>query len=155
MRIYEEMLGRTEKQAWYSVATSVNTPGEFRRIVGAPLVVRFSEPLEPRVFDYWIESTFERTRNRFRLWGHPIRLGPTKVHVYGLDRHLWRPLFLELTSRGCIAIVPNGTCGNTIHRLVTNIQRYLDPGAKAYLGDQPYSQMVEESSRDIRYDTSG
>jgi hypothetical protein len=153
-RIYEQLLGRTEQQAWYSVQTSITTPGEFRRIVGAPLVVRFVESLSPTTFDHWIKSTFERPRNRFRLWGHPIRLGPTKVHVYGLDRHLWQPLFLELTANGCVAIIPNGTCGNTVHRLVTNIQRYLDPGAHVYLGDQPYSTMVQEASASIHYDAT-
>jgi hypothetical protein len=152
VRIYEQLLKSTEEQAWYSIQESVAVPGQFRKIVGAPVVIRFREPLTPSVFDYWIAATFERKRNRFRLWGHPIRLGPTKVHVYGVDRHLWQPLFLELTAKGCTAIIPNGTCGNTVHRLVTNIQRYLDPGAEAFIGDKPYKQMVEESTQGIPYD---
>jgi hypothetical protein len=152
VRIYEQLLKSTEEQAWYSIPESVGVPGQFRKIVGAPVIIRFREPLSADVFEYWIKATFERKRNRFRLWGHPIRLGPTKVHVYGVDRHLWQPLFLELTAKGCTAIIPNGTCGNTVHRLVTNIQRYLDPGADAFIGDKPYKQMVEESTRGIRYD---
>jgi len=145
------LLGMTEEQAWYSVKTSASLPGAFRKIVGAPVVIRFQELLRPQVFDFWVQSTFGRQRNRFRLWGHPIRLGPTKVHVYGLDCHLWHPLFLELTARGCTAIIPSGTCGNTVHRLVTNVQRYLDPGAEVYIGDTPYRKMVEESSRTVEY----
>lgn len=152
VRIYEQLLRSTEEQAWYSIQESVGVPGQFRKIVGAPVVIRFQQPLNRVVFDYWIKATFERKRNRFRLWGHPIRLGPTKVHVYGVDRHLWQPLFLELTAKACTAIIPNGTCGNTVHRLVTNIQRYLDPGAEAFIGDKPYRQMVEESTRGIHYD---
>jgi hypothetical protein len=152
VKIYERLLKLTEQQAWYSIQESMGVPGEFRKIVGAPVVIRFREALNPIVFDQWITATFERKRNRFRLWGHPIRLGPTKVHVYGVDRHLWQPLFLELTAKGCIAIIPNGTCGNTVHRLVTNIQRYLDPGAEAFIGDKPYKQMVEESAQGILYD---
>jgi len=152
VRIYEQLLRATEEQAWYSIRESVGVPGQFRKIVGAPVVVRFREPLSQEVFDQWIDATFKRKRNRFRLWGHPVRLGPTKVHVYGVDRHLWQPLFLELTAKGCIAIVPNGTCGNTVHRLVTNIQRYLDPGADAFIGDRPYTDMVEESARGVPYD---
>lgn len=152
VRIYEQLLKLTEEQAWYSIQESVGVPGQFHKIVGAPVVIRFQQPLNRVVFDYWIRATFERKRNRFRLWGHPIRLGPTKVHVYGVDRHLWQPLFLELTAKGCTAIIPNGTCGNTVHRLVTNIQRYLDPGAEAFIGDKPYRQMVEESTRGIHYD---
>lgn len=151
VRIYERLLGMTEEQAWYSVQTSASLPGVFRKIVGAPVVIHFQEPLKPQVFDFWVQSTFGRQRNRFRLWGHPIRLGPTKVHVYGLDCHLWHPLFLELTARGCTAIIPSGTCGNTVHRLVTNVQRYLDPGAEVYIGDTPYRKIVEESSRTVEY----
>jgi len=152
VRIYEQLLKSTEEQAWYSIQESVDIPGQFRKIVGAPVVIHFQEPLNREVFDQWVTGTFSRKKNRFRLWGHPIRLGPTKVHVYGVDRHLWQPLFLELTAKGCTAIIPNGTCGNTVHRLVTNIQRYLDPGAEAFIGEKPYKQVVEESARGIPYD---
>lgn len=152
VRIYEQLLKSTEQEAWYSIHEAAGIPGQFRKIVGAPVVIRFQEDINRQVFDQWITATFERRKNRFRLWGHPIRLGPTKVHVYGIDRHLWQPLFLELTAKGCTAIIPNGTCGNTVHRLVTNIQRYLDPGAEAFIGEKPYKQMVEESARGIPYD---
>ncbi|MEW6667905.1 MAG: hypothetical protein AB1512_22065 [Thermodesulfobacteriota bacterium] len=152
VRIYEKLLRATEERVWYDVKDSISIPGQFRKIVGAPVVVRFLETLSTAVFNQWITATFERKRNRFRLWGHPIRLGPTKVHVYGVDRHLWQPIFLELTSRGCTAIVPNGTCGNTVHRLVTNIQKYLDPGAIAYVGDRPFGEMVRESADGVPYD---
>jgi hypothetical protein len=152
VRIYEQLLKSTEEQAWYSIQESIGIPGQFRKIVGSPVVICFQEPLNRQVFDQWVAATFERKRNRFRLWGHPIRLGPTKVHVYGVDRHLWQPLFLELTAKGCTTIIPNGTCGNTVHRLVTNIQRYLDPGAEAFIGEKPYKQVVEESAQGIPYD---
>jgi len=152
VRIYEQLLQSTEQRAWYSIQESVRVPGQFRKIVGAPVTIRFREQLTQQVFDHWIKATFERKRNRFRLWGHPLRLGPTKVHVYGVDRHLWQPLFLELTAIGCTAIIPNGTCGNTVHRLVTNIQRFLDPGAVAFVGDKPYTQMVKESASTVHYE---
>lgn len=142
-QIYQGLLGRTEAKAWGR--SVVGTHGPF----GVPLIVRFREPLSSTVFDQWVSSTFGRSRNKFRLWGSPIRLGPTKVHVYGLDRHLWQPLYLELTASGCTAVLPAGTCGNTVHRLVTNIQRYLDPGATAFLGDTPYSQVVREASSGV------
>ena len=151
-RIYEQMLGRTESRVWYGPPCSTTPSTSSLSLEGAPLTVKFTEPLSPAVFDYWVKSTFGRQKNRFRLWGHPIRLGPTKVHVYGLDKHLWQPLFLELTAQGCVAIVPKGTCGNTVHRLVTNIQRYLDPSAAAYLGSEPYERLVQASSDGVTYD---
>ncbi len=152
VKIYEELLKLTEQRAWYSIQESVDIPGQFRKLAGAPVTVCFREQITQEVFDHWIKATFERKKNKFRLWGHPIRLGPTKVHVYGVDRHLWQPLFLELTAQGCTAILPNGTCGNTVHRLVTNIQRYLDPGATAFIGSTPYTEIVKESARNVPYD---
>ena len=113
-------------------------PGQFQKLIGAPVSIIFNESLSKETFDYWIKSTFGRVNNRFRLWGNPIILGPKKVHVYGVDKHLWKPIFLELTDKHLIAIVPKGTCGNTIHRLICNIQRYIDPAAKAYIGDMEY-----------------
>ena len=41
------------------------------------------------------------------------------------------------------ALLPDGTCGNTIHRLVTNIQRFLDPAVEAWIGDTPYSDLIQ------------
>ena len=91
-------------------------------------------------------------KNRFRLWGNPIRLGPKKVHVYGVDKHLWQPIFLEITDKHIVAIIPKGTCGNTVHRLVSNIQIYLDPAAEVTLGNKSYREIAKDSSREITYE---
>jgi hypothetical protein len=72
-----------------------------------------------------------------------VRLGPTKIHVYGADRHLWQPINLEITSKGIVAILPQGTCGNTFHRLVTNIQRYVCPNIEAWLGSKSFQSLAD------------
>ncbi len=150
-RIYENLMDSTENKVWYSIQKeSAVTPGAFQKLIGAPVSIIFSEPLNNDTFEYWIKSTFDKSReNRFRLWGNPIRLGPNKVHVYGVDRHLWQQIFLELTTDHLMAIIPQGTCGNTVHRLVTNIQRYIDPAASVYIGDINYSDLVEQSSKGV------
>jgi hypothetical protein len=153
IKIYDELMKMTEEKAWYSMfKEKVTMPGHFQKLIGAPVIIKFGEPLSEKTFDYWIKSTFSRINNRFRLWGNPIILGPKKVHVYGIDKHLWKPIFLELTDKHLVAIVPKGTCGNTIHRLICNIQRYIDPSAKAYIGDIEYKSMVEQSSKGVRYE---
>jgi hypothetical protein len=76
--------------------------------------------------------------NRFEICGDPIHLGQTKVHIYGVDCRLWKPLFLEITKNGCIAIVPNDTFGDIVHHLITNIQQYIDPEIEVFIGDKPY-----------------
>ena len=145
-RIYDELIKMTEEKAWYSMYKETSTlSGQFQKLIGSPVTIKFGEPLSKETFDYWIKSTFSRMNNCFRLWGNPIVLGPTKVHVYGVDKHLWRPIYMEITDKHLVVIIPKGTCGNTIHRLVCNILRYIDPSAKAYIGDIEYKDMVEQS----------
>jgi hypothetical protein len=42
-----------------------------------------------------------------------------------------------------VAILPQGTCGNTFHRLVTNIQRYVCPNIEAWLGSKPFQALAD------------
>ena len=153
LKIYRELIKRTQEIAWFSFEkVSIQKGGEFQKLIGAPLIVKFREPLNEETFNHFIISTFERVKNRFRLWGNPIRLGPKKVHIYGVDKHLWQPIFLEITDRHIVAIIPKGTCGNTVHRLVSNIQIYLDPAAEVTLGNKSYSEIAKDSSKEITYE---
>jgi hypothetical protein len=138
--VYKSVLERTEDKAWSDSQTKL-TNGQAVSYKGVPLIVRFEEPLNKATFDRWISRAFHK-KNTFRLWGNPIRMGPTKVHIYGADRHLWQPLNLEITESGMIAILPKGTCGNTFHRLVTNIQRYVCPKVTAWVGSTPLNELM-------------
>lgn len=108
---------------------------------GVPLIVRFDEALSQATFKNWISKAF-RKHNAFQLWGEPIQLGPTKVHVYGADRHLWQPINVEMTDKHLVAILPKGTCGNTFHRLVANLQRYISPKIEAWIGSRPFESFL-------------
>jgi len=144
-RIYKSILNSTEQSAWHAMSAEKSLHTGMK---GVPLIVKFDEPLSKATFDRWIQLGFQR-RNRFRLWGDPIRLGPTKVHVYGADRHLWQPINLEITSKQLVAILPVGTCGNTFHRLVTNIQQYVSPKIKAWVGSEPFETLVSNWSFEL------
>jgi hypothetical protein len=143
-RTYGAMLAHTEATAWHRME---RTPASLRTNIGAkgvPLIVRFKDEITAPTFRHWVSRAFQK-RNRFRLWGEPIWLGPTKVHVYGADRHLWQPINIEMTEKSLVAILPQGTCGNTFHRLVTNIQAYVCPSIDAWLGGEPFRGLVDNS----------
>jgi len=144
LRTYRSVTERAERLLWFDGSAAVGE-GEGLRLRGAPVLLEFSDRLSEQTFDRWIRTTFGRRANRFRLAGHPMRLGRTKVHVYGVDRHLWQPVMLELTDRHLYAVLPRGTCGNTVHRLVTNVQRFLDPEVAAWVGEQRFEDLVENS----------
>jgi hypothetical protein len=137
-RIYNSVLESTEQSAWQGIRKGT---GVSLGLKGVPLIVRFKDPLSRSTFDQWVHKAFQK-RNAFKLWGNPIRLGPTKVHVYGADRHLWQPIHIELTAQGVVAVLPQGTCGNTFHRLVANIQRFVCPKIEAWLGSDPFDDLV-------------
>lgn len=138
MRQYRSSTEHVEDAAW--PATTEVQDG-LRGSVGAPLLIQFSEPLDPDVFNRWI-STLRRKNNRFRLWGTPLSRGPGKVHLYAVDNHLWQPIDLEIARDHVYALLPAGTCGNTVHRLVTNIQRFVDPKVAVFVGEQRYEDFV-------------
>ena len=139
MERYGSSTHQVEDAAWPSTVE-----GKTDLRIGAPLLIQFSEPLDSGSFDRWI-ATLRRKKNRFRLWGTPLMRGPGKVHVYAVDNHLWQPVDLEITRSHVYALLPTGTCGNTIHRLVTNIQRYVQPKVSAFIGERRYEDFLGAS----------
>lgn len=144
LRLYRNTTESAEQALWMSAERTGDEATEAYRLHGAPVLMRFSELLSESVFQRWMSAMFAR-RSRFRLWGNPIAVGPSHVHVYGVDRHLWQPIYLEFTRRHALAVLPKGTCGNTVHRLVTNVQRFVDAGVKSWIGETEYASVINRS----------
>ncbi|MCL4237087.1 MAG: hypothetical protein KJ047_02465 [Anaerolineae bacterium] len=142
---YQKVTEFIEQQTWFQAEKiHLHDGTETLNLTGTPITFRFPEPLALGTFQGFVEATFERGKGPFRLWGNPLRLSDRKVHVYGLDLHLWQRIFLELTPSGFTAILPKHTCGNTIHRLVSNIQRFISPDVETYVGEKSYQNIVKE-----------
>ena len=114
LRLYRNVTEHIENQLWM-YADAIGEQG--LAMNGAPLTIRFRQPLNERAFNRFVSLALERWNSRFRIGGYVTRRGPTKVHMVAVDRHLWQPLLLEATSRQLLAVLPHGTCGNTVHRL--------------------------------------
>jgi len=143
LQVYSATTLRAEAATWSGVEKmNVGNTEATKWILGAPVRIQFSQALTPAVFDRFVESVFVRKNRDFNLWGNPIRLGPTKVHVYALDRHVAQQLFIEITNTNILVVIPAATCGNSIHRLVTNVQQFLDPAIDVWIGDQSYESLV-------------
>ena len=142
LKLYRRITEHAEDQLWVDT-TTVGDDGF--NVEGAPLTIRFSEALSEPTFDSFVSRGLQRWTSRFRIGGYVTRRGPTKVHMAAIDRHLWQPLLLEVTSKQLLGVLPRGTCGNTIHRLVTNVQRLVDPNVEVWLGNERYESAVEDS----------
>ena len=144
LRLYRRVTELSEDRLWVDM-TQVGVDG--LEVSGAPVTIRFRQPLSEATFKRFVDLGLRRRTSLFRIGGYITERGPTKVHVAAIDRHLWQPFLLEATNRQLIAVLPQGTCGNTIHRLVTNVQRLLDPGVDVWLGSERYETVVENSMR--------
>ena len=142
VKLYRAVTELAEERLWVDL-TQVGEDGY--SLTGAPVTIQFREPLSEATFNRFVALGLQRRTSRFRIGGYITRRGPTKVHLAGIDHHLWQPFLLEATNKHLICVLPRGTCGNTIHRLVTNVQRYLDPRVDVWLGSQRYGEAVAES----------
>jgi hypothetical protein len=142
LNLYRRATEHAEQRLWVDT-TSVGDEGF--RIEGAPVLIKFRKALSTQTFDRFVELGLQRKTSRFRIGGFAQRRGPRSVQIAAIDRHLWQPFLLEATTDHLIAVLPRGTCGNTIHRMVTNVQRFLDPDVDVWLGSELYSTVVAES----------
>jgi hypothetical protein len=142
LQVYRGATERTEEATW-SGAQPMTVNGAAAWFMGAPVRLKFSKPLDSLVFQRFVSLVFDKEQSDFNLWGQPIWLGPTKVHVYALDRHVAQKLFIEITSADILLVLPQGTCGNTVHRFITNVQQLLDPAVTASIGDKSYASLIE------------
>lgn len=144
--IYRYSTEMAEDATW----PQVNDPSVSNKPIslGKPILIKFSQPLDIDTFDRWI-AALSRKNNRFRLWGNPIAMGSGKVHIYAVDNHLWQPVDLEITRNHLYALLPSGTCGNTIHRLVANVQRFIEPKLEVFIGEKKYEDFIDNAPSDI------
>jgi hypothetical protein len=142
--VYRRATAVTERAAWTGVERmKVGDESRLGWRLGAPVELIFKDPLKVDVFNRFIDAVFVKHHKSFGLWGNPLRLGPTKVHVYALDRHVSQQLFFEITEKSILVVLPAGTCGNAIHRLITNVQQFLDPAVSAFVGDASYESLID------------
>lgn len=144
-QLYQKATELIEQRVWFQIErTHIGTDIDRVSITGTPVTFTFDPPLNLATFQNFVDTTFERGQGPLRLWGNPVRLSEKKVLVHGIDLHLWKKVYLELTPARFIVILPTGTCGNTIHRLVSNIQRFISPEVKTYIGDYRYEDLVRD-----------
>jgi hypothetical protein len=89
---------------------------------GTPIGIRFSR----RIADLpgFCEEVFS-SRAPFRLWGQPV-VTDEMAFVDAVDLHIGQRLGVEVGSDWMRVYLNAGTCGNTIARLVSNLQTKFD-----------------------------
>lgn len=141
LKVYQRITEQIESIAWLNFSPSAGGLS----LQGAPVTFKFDEPLDEETFSQFVHTTFASGEGPIKIWGNPIEVGPSRYQVYGLDLHMWQQIYLELTPDYFLVFLPKGTCGNTVHRLITNIQHFLTPGLKVWMGNIEFSEIIQEA----------
>ncbi|WP_260511541.1 hypothetical protein [Priestia megaterium] len=144
INLYQEMTERLEKKVWIEVENIKSTNNLINSSFKAsPVTIKFNKPLDTNTFNNFVNYTFPTGREPFKIYGEIKRFSEERVHIYGVDLHLWQNVMLDLSTEEFILFLPKGTCGNTIHRLITNIQRFLDPEIDVFIGELSYEGILK------------
>lgn len=143
---YKNITEFVEKKAWISLEkTPSSIEDSFYTLKACPITIHFNEKIKPEVLEKFVYTVFPKGADPFKIIGEIKVVGKNRYHVYGTDMHLWQNLFIDISCTNMIVYLPYGTCGNTIHRLTTHIQKYIQPNIDVYIGDHSFNEIVSEA----------
>lgn len=92
------------------------------RLAGDVALIEFTERLDPQVL---LTGLFT-AKEPFRLWAVPKQVGEEEWEANAVDLHVGQPLRLEISPHRIRLLLDEDTCGNTLARMLTNLQHHLD-----------------------------
>ena len=91
--------------------------------MGEPLVLDFPRPL--RSFETFVKELTSCTEP-LKVWGIVEDVGTQQVHIEGVDLHTGSRLRFDLSPNFMRIYLAPKACGNTVARLVRNLQGHVD-----------------------------
>lgn len=93
-------------------------------LTGAPVGINFSQEIPD--LQSFVDELFDSTEP-FRLWGTPVVDGDV-AEVDAVDLHVGQRLRIDIGHQWMRVYLERGACGNTVARLVSNLQHRFDSG---------------------------
>lgn len=98
---------------------------------GGPVTIQLSRPIED--LEAFVGELFS-CREPFRLWGVPV-IADGAAEVDAVDLHVGQRLRFEITATWIRIFLYDGGCGNSIARLVSNLQHRYDASVTLFQED--------------------
>lgn len=112
------------------------------RLSGRPITIQFSRRIED--LERFLDELFS-CRDPFRLWGVP-EMDAGVAHVEAVDLHVGDHMRIDVSPEWMRVYLNRGSCGNTIARLISNLQHgfdgaltVADPEIQAAVEARPHS----------------
>lgn len=102
---------------------------------GLPINIEFQR--KDLKVDYIINAIFSH-KKPFKLWGFPQKINNDYYKVYAIDLHngnQGNKINFEVSNNFISVYLPAGNCGNTVARLVCNIQQHIDANVSVWGGN--------------------
>jgi hypothetical protein len=96
---------------------------------GDMLTVVFQRHIDD--MEKFVTSLFSNTQP-FRLWGVARKLEPELFKVKGIDLHTGGRIDFEIEPNEMRLYLHDGSCGNVVTRLFTNLQSFFDSQSELY-----------------------
>lgn len=110
---------------------------------GSPLLLQFSRPVPD--MPKFLDGLFS-CREPFRLWGSPRELADGVFEVEAVDLHVGERISFEISANWLRVYLHDGACGNTVARLVANLQHGFD--ARVRFADPDLQSALELKGED-------
>src|SRR5665213_1468227 len=123
---YRGLVESAERAAIGMTAIHEHSPGKEEneggcRLVGGPIELTFSRPLTD--IDLFLDGLLS-SREPFRLWGIANDVSDDYTEIEAVDLHVGQRIRIEVSSTMIRIFLRTGGCGNTIARLVSNLQHH-------------------------------
>jgi hypothetical protein len=119
---YKRLVNLCEQRAASYQPFSDGADGAGGTISGGPIAIRFSRTIEDLTA---FTGTLFSSRAPYRLWGTP-QVRESYAEVHAVDLHVANSLRLDVGRNWLRVYLNEGTCGNTVARLVANLQHTFD-----------------------------
>lgn len=120
-------------------------PNSDRSFKAAPITIKLGKSLDDLTLDYFVNQILKKGTNPFKIIGDVKKINNYRYHIYGTDLHIWQNIFIDIGLYDIILYLPKGTSGNTIHRFITNVQKFISPEIDVYIGDISYKELIYNS----------
>jgi hypothetical protein len=119
---YASVVTSLESKYWLGLCASQHEKAPGFRLKGEPFCISFESEID-------VESVVAgmfNCRPPFRLMGEPQKLSEKYYVVDAVDLHVGQPLAVEVSPCFIRIYLYEGTCGNTIVRILRSLQHYID-----------------------------
>jgi hypothetical protein len=139
---YKHLVRLCENRAMSYKPYSADSDGAGGGLSGGPIVVNFSRRIND--LDAFM-ATLVSSRAPYRLWGAP-EVKSDYAEVHAVDLHVANSIRLDVGPDWLRIYLNEGSCGNTVARLVANLQhtfdsalRFVDPELQSALEAKDHS----------------